>query len=76
MRMILAAHLDPQGMIRIFQTLKREAGQTPLALSYLSTHPDNDSRIAEVEKLARQATYTPAPLLPGVRWDTSPTRAG
>lgn len=69
MRMILAAHLDPQGMIRIFQTLKQEAGQSPRALEYLSTHPDIDSRIAELERLAREATYTPVPLLPGVPWD-------
>lgn len=70
MRMLLAAHLDPQGMIRIFQKLKRAAGQTPRALEYLSTHPDIDSRIAELQKLARDATYTPVPLLPDVRWET------
>lgn len=70
MKMMEAAHLDPQGMIRMYQTLKREAGQAPRAISYLSTHPDIDSRIAELQRLARDATYTPVHLLPGVHWET------
>lgn len=70
MGMMEAAHLDPQGMIRMYQTLKREAGQTPRAPEYLATHPDIDSRIAELQKLARDATYIPKPLLPDVRWET------
>lgn len=70
MRMLMTAHLDPQGMIRIYQTLKREAGRVPRAVTYLSTHPDIDSRIAALQKLAQGATYTPVPLLAGIRWKT------
>lgn len=70
MRMMEAAHLDPQGMIHIYQTLKQEAGRAPHAMAYISTHPDIDDRIAELQRLAQGATYTPVPLLPGVRWDT------
>jgi beta-barrel assembly-enhancing protease len=68
-KMMEAAHLDLQGMIRMYQTLKREGGQAPRALAYLSAHPDIDSRIAELERLARDATYTPVPILPNVRWE-------
>jgi predicted Zn-dependent protease len=70
MKMMEAAHLDPQGMIHIYETLKKEGGQAPRAVAYLSTHPDIDSRIAELRRLAQGATYPPVSLLPGVRWET------
>lgn len=70
MSMMEAAHLDPQGMIHIYEVLRREAEQLPRAVTYLSTHPDIDSRIAELRMLAQGTTYTPAPLLPGLRWES------
>jgi predicted Zn-dependent protease len=51
MILLLAAHLDPAGMIRFFDTLQQEQGG-PAIPQYLSTHPDTEARIAHLKDLA------------------------
>ena len=52
MRLMAAAHLDPQGMIRFFETIQKEGPAVPEALTYLSTHPSTERRIAKLRELA------------------------
>ncbi len=68
LRLLQAAGIDPSGMVRFFETLKRHAGGAELP-AYLSTHPDTDERIAEMKALAATTPVPAKPLLPGVKWD-------
>jgi predicted Zn-dependent protease len=68
MTMLQAARIDPAGMIDVFLVLKKEAGDVPRALTYLSNHPHTDDRIADLRRMAAQARYTPVPLLPEYPW--------
>lgn len=52
MRLMKAARLDPAGMIAAFRTLKEVLPATPGLISYLSTHPEPDARIATLEAAA------------------------
>ena len=69
MALVHAAHIDPQGMVAFFTTLKNHAaGVKPPA--YLSTHPDSDARITALKKIA--SAYEPAqptPLLANDQWN-------
>jgi predicted Zn-dependent protease len=52
-RMLHAAGIDPLGFARFFTTLKDEHGDLPGVVSWMSTHPQHDVRIAAVrERLA------------------------
>jgi predicted Zn-dependent protease len=54
---LLAAHIDPQGMIDFFQTLLDEEKKTGMevsgALELLSTHPATADRMAALEALKK-----------------------
>jgi predicted Zn-dependent protease len=52
MRMILAAGIDPAGMIGFYDLLAREGPSLPRALQYLSTHPASVDRVARLRRLA------------------------
>ncbi|MFQ5881622.1 MAG: M48 family metallopeptidase [Candidatus Methylomirabilales bacterium] len=68
MRMLLAAGIDPAGMIAFFETLSKEGQKTPEFLKYLSTHPSTEDRIARLRSLAARTEGRPAKLLPGYDW--------
>lgn len=55
MRMILAAGIDPAGMIAFYELLAREGPELPGLLSYLSTHPATDERVQRLQGLAAHA---------------------
>ncbi len=42
--------VQPDGMIRLLQILKKESEETPQLMKYLSTHPETEERIKEVQK--------------------------
>lgn len=65
-----AAHVDPQGLVAFFETLQEEGTDAPRLLSYLSTHPDTEARIAAIEARigASRDVSPPEPLLPDVDW--------
>ena len=47
-RMLHASAIDPMSLARFFETMQREAGDLPAALTWLSTHPDHAARMAAV----------------------------
>ena len=55
-RMMHEAGLDPNALAEFFAILKEEHGELPEVLSWISTHPDHDSRIDHIKIL---------PLAPG-----------
>lgn len=68
LRMLLAAGVDPAGMIEFFEVLRKQGGDAPGLLAYLSTHPSPADRIAGLRALAGQSQRTPVKLLPGSDW--------
>ena len=52
MRMILAAGIDPAGMIAFYDVLAREGPALPRSLQYLSTHPATADRVERIRRLA------------------------
>jgi predicted Zn-dependent protease len=68
MKMLLAARVDPAGMIGFFDTIRQEEGAQPKALTYLSTHPLAAARIARLRAMAAGWKGTPEPLLPTEDW--------
>lgn len=67
-RMLRAARIDPSGLAEFFRLMKEEPGtELPGVLSWMSTHPDHDSRIANVQRLV---AAQPAPTEPlAIDWD-------
>jgi predicted Zn-dependent protease len=62
-RMLHAAHIDPLALARFFETLKTEDGDLPDAISWISTHPQHEARIAAIEdQLARLPKCDNQPL--------------
>ena len=49
-RMLLAAEIDPQGLAEFFEIMQHEQGGFPEALKWISTHPDHDSRINDINE--------------------------
>jgi len=68
LHLLQAARIDPAGMVRFFETLKKQTGGAALP-AYLSTHPNTDERIAEMKALAAAMSVNAEPLLADVRWD-------
>lgn len=68
MKMLLAARVDPAGMIAFFEKMQTEEGAQPEALAYLSSHPMPAERIARLKALAATARGASEPVLPGQDW--------
>jgi predicted Zn-dependent protease len=49
-RMLHAAGIDPLALAQFFDTLKRQQGDVPTAVSWMSTHPQHEARIASVRQ--------------------------
>lgn len=47
-RMLHAARIDPLALARFFETLQEEHGALPGVVSWISTHPQHEARIAAV----------------------------
>jgi Zn-dependent protease with chaperone function len=68
LRMLLAAGIDPRGMLEFFRkvaTLESTTGTLP---RYLSSHPPSADRLERLKALAAAAPPAP-PVLPGYDWD-------
>ncbi len=63
-RMLMAAGLDPEGLAEFFQKLEEQPGaELQSAMSWVSTHPDHQSRIAHVHELMNEfPAAAPRPL--------------
>jgi predicted Zn-dependent protease len=68
MKMLLAARVNPAGMIAFFETMQKEEGAQPKALAYLSSHPMPAERIARLKALAATGNGAPEPVLPRADW--------
>ena len=44
-------NIDPKGMLDLLKLLKKESAGMPEMMKYLSTHPETDKRIKNVEFL-------------------------
>jgi len=69
LRMLLAAGVDPAGMIAFFEVLRKRGGETPGLLAYLSTHPSPAERMERLKALAGQSQRPPRKLLPNYDWE-------
>ncbi len=67
---LLAAKIDPRGMASFFETLSKQQGGMPGAISLLSTHPDSAERAAAI-RVQLQA----APVFPPLPYDWDAIRA-
>jgi hypothetical protein len=65
MRLIMAAQVDPRGMIAFFDTLASVAGPGSPMLTYLSTHPATDARRSTLASMAAEASYASVPFSTG-----------
>ncbi len=68
MRMLIAAGIDPGGMIAFYEVLRKKAREVPASLRYLSTHPSSEERIQKLGSLASQSRRMFAKLLPDYDW--------
>jgi predicted Zn-dependent protease len=55
MRLMLAAGIDPRGMISFFEKIQKEDGKTTAIPAYFSTHPSPESRIERLKILAGES---------------------
>jgi len=69
MRMLLAARIDPGGMLRFYDELAKADRQPAMLLKYFATHPSPVDRIERLKALAATAPGPPVPLLPGTDWN-------
>jgi predicted Zn-dependent protease len=67
-RMLVAAGVDPTGMMAFFEALERKPGRAQLLPRYLSTHPATDQRIERLRALAPATQSVTTRLLPALDW--------
>ncbi|CCQ89574.1 putative Peptidase, family M48 [Nitrospina gracilis 3/211] len=81
MKMMVAARIDPQGMVRVFEKLEKEEkkllavvqseeGEVPEWMQYLSTHPAAGNRVKMLEKMSGNADVSPEPIRLEADWNT------
>jgi predicted Zn-dependent protease len=66
-RMLLAAGVDPTGMIRFFDD-RRGSGSSPALFRYLASHPPSAERAAALRRLAAEASRAFTPILTEPEW--------
>lgn len=67
--LLLAAKIDPQGMVDVFRSLADSIGSESDPLSFLSTHPQWNDRVEQLQAQAeRAAHHRVSPLLRAVDW--------
>jgi len=67
LRMLLAAGIDPGGMLEFFRKVATREGATGAIPRYLSSHPPSEDRLQRLKALAAAAPPAPA-LLPDYDW--------
>ncbi len=68
LKMLLAADVDPRGMIAFFESMRAMEGGAPSAARYLTSHPLAAERVEALKQLAVSHTGGFRPLLPGRDW--------
>lgn len=59
-QLLTQAQIDPEGLIRFFETLSHHYGSESEYFSYFSTHPSTEDRMTEIKNLLTNQTYTPS----------------
>lgn len=67
-KMLMAAGIDPGGMIRFFEAIHKENEQSLKQPTYLSTHPDLADRIQRLKRLTGEVQGPWVTLLEGYHW--------
>lgn len=49
---------SPTGLISFFEKLRAQQGKTPRVLTWLSTHPATEDRIAHIQRFVKEKGYT------------------
>jgi len=62
--MLVAADVDPAGMMRFFETLQKNTGRAPTLPSYLSTHPSTEGGSSGSGRSVRRRALPPADCSP------------
>lgn len=68
MRMLLAAGINPTGIITFFETMKKKSSEGPAFPAYLSTHPTTEGRIERLKSLAGKPRQNSIRLLKEHGW--------
>lgn len=68
MKMLIAAGIDPHGMLTFFETLKHEGPEIPDTLKYLVNHPQTESRLQMLTTYAHAHPAQVTPLVPDYDW--------
>ena len=68
LRMLLAAEVDPRGMIAFFETMRAAERDAPTTFRYLTSHPLAADRVETLKQLAEAHKKEFRPLLPGRDW--------
>ena len=67
LQMLVAGHINPKGMIEMFETLKKQ-GDVPEYLEYFSTHPRTGERLRSMYTLATHDQASFPILFPELNW--------
>ncbi|MFO0775006.1 MAG: M48 family metallopeptidase [Nitrospiraceae bacterium] len=68
LKLMVAAGIDPKGIVDFFKVLGKDDGSDGGLFSYLSSHPSHHDRIATLTALAGTNIGQAPPLLPGLDW--------
>jgi beta-barrel assembly-enhancing protease len=68
LRMLMAADIDPKGMIAFFELLRVGERGLPAAVRYLASHPLAEDRVVSLQRLAAATPHQSRPLLADRDW--------
>jgi predicted Zn-dependent protease len=68
MELLIAAGLDPTGMVDFFEALERKGRDPAGLLKYLSSHPGTSDRVSRLRRIAAAAPPTRRPALGPEEW--------
>jgi beta-barrel assembly-enhancing protease len=68
LRMLMAADIDPKGMIAFFELLRVGERGLPAAVRYLTSHPLAEDRVVSLQRLATATPHRARPLLADRDW--------
>lgn len=76
MQLLEAARIDPEGMVSFFHVLESEGKELPAAISYLSSHPRTERRIATLRAMADASDAEMRPIETARPWPELVSRCG
>lgn len=68
LRILQRAHIQSAGMIGFFSKMKKREALTPAFLTYISTHPSSEERVAYLSEMAHKAPPHHTPALSKAQW--------